>query len=866
MQGADRLTAFVKATFALRHQTMAELSAPLEIVRADRQREGWGSLEEASETAPYLPSAGVLLRGHASTPAGQTATSLRVRLAISQQGRWILNKTLHVFGDRSRGDQNPRPFQRIPLVYERAYGGPHIELNPVGAGSGDVLPNIVDPVNPARPAGFGPIAKQWAPRRHLGARIPAPASASAMEELDPHFDFRSFHAAPIDQQIEFLRGNEWLFLEGFHPHFPWLTSSLPSARGAARLYRTRPGERDLAQPVDLVADTLVIDADRLICSVIWRGSVALSPGDAAPRMYLLAGVELPGRPIPWPEVNAPRLAAVNAALAAFLQDQALEADTEQMRPGAGANRPIAPFAIPPPRKAPSPGANAIPGAPWSPEPAIPPMAPSQSADPETTAMINPALLRRGGATSKHATASMPAYEDAPPPSDGLPFAPASAPPRLSEPPSAPVPFGLPFMSPESSSPRSDRLAPPSVPKPPAEISSGPISPPGYVPATPSAVAPPPMQPGYVPAAPSPVAPPPMQPAHVPAARSSVPPPPMQPGYVPTAPSPVAPPPLQPAKPETWLEPSKVLSNAESDRDVAAPNAEPPGRPEPVTSPAQPSIEPPARPPMVPAVEPTPEVLAPPAPTPPSSIPPEPSAQAPSPVPAPASASSPEPEAKDLRSKVLDRLKKRESLYDLDLAGAELEGVDWSFASLERRSLAGSNLARGNFTKVSLTGADLRGADLTGAIFDEADLSQANLSRATLAKARFGGATLTSADLSHTKGSGVSFEGASLKGANLRQARLLEAIFDGANLDGANANKADLSHSSFVKATLDAMNLRDGKLREATLAGASLDRADLRDADLTGSNVHGVNLAVAKTNGAILRDLVESPPPARGSEG
>ena len=73
-QGAERLTVVVKATFALVHDGDAQLAAPADLILSDRLRDGWGSLEEASETAPYLPCAGVLVRGHAAAPAGTSAT------------------------------------------------------------------------------------------------------------------------------------------------------------------------------------------------------------------------------------------------------------------------------------------------------------------------------------------------------------------------------------------------------------------------------------------------------------------------------------------------------------------------------------------------------------------------------------------------------------------------------------------------------------------------------------------------------------------------------------------------------------------------------------------------------------------------
>ncbi|AUX25746.1 uncharacterized protein SOCEGT47_062970 [Sorangium cellulosum] len=430
MQGVERLTVVVKATFRLVHEAYAELSSPLEIHRADLPPDSRGSLVEACEIAPYLPSAGVLVRGHACAPAGQPTTALTVRLALYRDGRWTLDKVLHAFGDRSREAPSPRPFQRIPLVYERAYGGEHIDANPVGVGAGMALPNLLDPVDASRPAGLGPVARQWAPRRSLLGGAEEPSSFAP--ELDARFDFRYYNAAPRDQQIDFLRVDEWILLQGMHAQLPWVRSKLPSARGVARLRRAGGIGQENEQAVELVADTLTIDADRLICSVVWRGSIALQPGDTPDRLYVLAGVELPGLPLRWPAVGALRSASAQTAATAprrpgttlDLRDAAVAGHLE---------RPIAPFALAPP-DASSAQSNPIPGAPWSTEQDLPSM---WLLDPEevdaTCSIVLPPRGPASGAvdpsaTSLAETALHPGERGPAPAGSAAPRAPAAPPP------------------------------------------------------------------------------------------------------------------------------------------------------------------------------------------------------------------------------------------------------------------------------------------------------------------------------------------------------------------------------------------------------------------------------------------------------
>ncbi|WP_437602156.1 DUF2169 domain-containing protein [Sorangium sp. So ce590] len=724
MQGAERLTVIVKATFALVHDRNAELAAPAPLVRSDKLREGRGSLEEACETAPYLPGAGVLVRGHAAAPAGTTATALAVRVALFREDRWVFNKVLHVYGESTREAPSPRPFSLMPLEYERAFGGPHIDANPVGVGSGTALPSVVDPAHPVRPAGVGPIARHWAPRSGLLARDQAPDLLAP--DLDGSFDFRYFHAAPADQQIELLRGDEWIFLQGLHPHMPWIRSRLPSARGLARLHRTGPGGDDPGHPIELVADTLTIDADHLLCSLVWRGNVALLPDDLPARMRVVAGVEMPGRPLPWPSTAA------------------------------GIAPPLAPIAITELGSALATRGAELPAGHWSAVTqqvtklhSLPPLPFSQRQEPhwsavtqQVTPLQSPPPLPFSQRQEPHwsAVTQQVTPLQSPPP---LPFVPAPEPPPRPEPAPGSVPFAMPF-------------------------------------------------------------------AH--------------PG--PDAASPEPPPRVQP--------PLAGLDQTHPVIDQPAPaSAAPPVEAAPAdAAPAVPADASPAEPP-----------------------PPEP----PPPEPPPPDAPPPEPEARGMRAAVLARLKSGQPLDDLELAGAELDGLDWSGASLERLNLAGATLARCNFTSARLARANLSGADLTDARLTAADLTRADLSRATLDRTQLSSAILTSADLTSARGAHTRFEGASLDGADLRQARLTDAVFDRASLAGANGSKADLSRSSFANANLAGAILRAAKLKEASLACANVDGADLREADLAGANVYGVKLANAKSNGAVLRAIVEIPP-------
>jgi hypothetical protein len=300
--GRVHVTLIVKASFGFVPDGAMTVGQPDEIVRAEvhHLKNPARSVRFTSDLAPYLARADVTLVGHAVAPRGQPATAGAVRLALFRD-RALLDKTIQVRGDA--GPAGPLPFDRIPLVYERAFGGIGRDENPFGTGAGpsETPPNLVDPRDPERPACFAPLSRAWPARR----RAIDPAVRSALEkpiaEIPGDFDWAYFQSAPPDQQIGYLAGDEWVVLEGVHPTSPRVQSRLPGARAAARVFGL--GDAAAGQPLVLVADTLRIDADELCCSVVWRGSFPVPSEAALAAVRVMGGVDLPGQPLVWPPLR-----------------------------------------------------------------------------------------------------------------------------------------------------------------------------------------------------------------------------------------------------------------------------------------------------------------------------------------------------------------------------------------------------------------------------------------------------------------------------------------------------------------------------------------------------------------------------------
>lgn len=290
--GKLHVTCILKSTFRLVPDEAMKLTQPDDIVLADTASQNGpaSSIRASCETVPFLPRVDIVLVGHACAPIGQSVPSHSVRLAIHRDGGWLLNKTLHVYGDRM-GD-NLVPFERLPLVYERAYGGPEFSPNPFGTGMapGSSYPNIVHPLDASTVAGFGPLSHEMRMARLVRSVHPKLVDDQVFE-IPEEFEEAYFQAAPSDQLLDSLEGNEWIEVDGMHPKHPRLVSRLPGIRAVGKVYGIYPEKPDGVRTISLRLDKLHIDADTLQCSVVFRATIGLRDGRSLQTVRIAAGVE-----------------------------------------------------------------------------------------------------------------------------------------------------------------------------------------------------------------------------------------------------------------------------------------------------------------------------------------------------------------------------------------------------------------------------------------------------------------------------------------------------------------------------------------------------------------------------------------------
>ncbi len=301
-EGIDTLYIAVKASFDLSDSTPTKASEQRAVVLAD---EPWGepgesSLKYANEAHLMKPGTDVVVVGDATAPQNRSVTQLDVSLSVADR-----STTIRVFGDRqwkrSGNDMwpgAPKPFERMPIVYERAFGGMQIihksdgeqevlsePFNPVGRGflgkrtldeiEQEKVPNLEDPEYPfssldaeTRPVGFGFIAPSWMQRVRFAGTYDEQWKMKRAPYLPDDFDSRFFNSA----------SSGWIFEEGL-PIGASVRIENMSLRGLLE-FEVPSSAPHVEVVVDgktktpsLRLETLLIEPNDERCYLTWRASV-----------------------------------------------------------------------------------------------------------------------------------------------------------------------------------------------------------------------------------------------------------------------------------------------------------------------------------------------------------------------------------------------------------------------------------------------------------------------------------------------------------------------------------------------------------------------------------------------------------------
>ena len=307
-EGRDYCAVVVKGTFAVDTQgepALAEEQKPLVYADVHYGDPGTTSIRCECDFALFKPRTDVIVNGHAYSPGGEKVDSVEVALELEGNGT-SLRKSIRVIGDRQwqggilgLSPSRPVPFDRMPLVYERAFGGSEHSRkdqkshgsdlrNPVGVGywtsselnviKGTPVPNLEHPEHPIRswsdkppPIGLGVIGRGWQPRVKYAGTYDEQWFNERRPFLPADFDERYFQSAPEDQQVSHLKGGESVVCRNMTARGDF-AFRVPNINFPIK-YRFRDRDLDVSPRLD----TLIIEPDDRKFIVCYRAQVESGP-------------------------------------------------------------------------------------------------------------------------------------------------------------------------------------------------------------------------------------------------------------------------------------------------------------------------------------------------------------------------------------------------------------------------------------------------------------------------------------------------------------------------------------------------------------------------------------------------------------
>jgi hypothetical protein len=304
--GVDLLLVVLKGTYRFDGKgglSPAEKQKPIEMADCYYGEPGKSSIKYSSDFSFDKTGTDMAAIGHAYAPNGRAKDSW-VSLQVGN-----LQKTIRVFGERSWKKylgtptiSAPEPFEKIPLIYERSFGGiddsnpdptkhEREPRNPVGLGfrakesriplEGSKLPNFEDPDNPIKnpedrpsPAGVGFISPMWQPRLGLSGTYDETWERSRKPLLPADFNKRFFHSAPADLTYNgFVKRNEQVKIAGMSPKGS-VQFFLPKAQPICTVETIGSD----FQSLEINPDKLVIDMENNELIMVWSGSMRIRSG------------------------------------------------------------------------------------------------------------------------------------------------------------------------------------------------------------------------------------------------------------------------------------------------------------------------------------------------------------------------------------------------------------------------------------------------------------------------------------------------------------------------------------------------------------------------------------------------------------
>jgi hypothetical protein len=293
-EGRETAVAIVRATFEIGSNGRLAPAAeqiPVRMEDVYLGDPGVSSPLEESDLSVYKPGSDIIVVGEAHAPHGRPASSVNVGVRVGD-----LLKTAVVLGDRTYhrmygagplAASEPAPFTRLPLVWERTFGGsdprtadserPQFDArNPVGCGfrptPGQKLPNIYPSTEDSgrEPWSFLPVGRGWLPRYPLAGTYDAKWQRERAPFLPRDFDYRFFQCAPSGLvSAQHLRGDEPVRILNMSPEGLQAFTLPGLVMGLTIRIDGKPTQKCLA-----ALDTVVLEPARGRVTLVWRRAIA----------------------------------------------------------------------------------------------------------------------------------------------------------------------------------------------------------------------------------------------------------------------------------------------------------------------------------------------------------------------------------------------------------------------------------------------------------------------------------------------------------------------------------------------------------------------------------------------------------------
>lgn len=325
-------TVVAKISYALGSGIVPPLNEPLPIQEEDGH---WDddparSVHVPSDLVPFKKAPEVVVVGSAYAPNDRPVANVIARVIVGSVDKSV---ELHVPRYlRDGGVEEGQRARRFPLRYEYAAGGSDSD-NPMGmdvsrpdARGRRAVPQVLPVACEIAPhathlptIGLGPLPTTFRLRsEELRAMDRAWIAHPDRDPLPMGFSSNYFQSAPADQWLTRpLAANERVVLENLHQRLPRLVMSLPGLEPVAVF----PGH---SEPLRLRGDLLVIDSDRALCTLTFRGHLPISDARSSYRAVVFATPM--GTPVS-PEQMQNVLQSI-AASDSVLEDELADADDE----------------------------------------------------------------------------------------------------------------------------------------------------------------------------------------------------------------------------------------------------------------------------------------------------------------------------------------------------------------------------------------------------------------------------------------------------------------------------------------------------------------------------------------------------------